>query len=109
MSAPDDLPFTQRHTIIGLAIVSIIFAQVLMGFATNILKQISWSSPLAIYSLNKAHKYTGYALVILAKIQVYLILNLDPDTNQLFWALLGTEIVLFVAFILRKITFSTLN
>ena len=81
-----------------------------MGFATSILKFLNLSSPFIIYSLNTAHKYIGYTLLLLAKIQVYLILSLDPDLSDLFWGLLGTEMILFTGFILRKLFFPiTLN
>ena len=67
--------FSQRHAIIGAIIITVILAQVLMGFASNIMKQIRWSSPMALLIMNTGHKYTGYGLLILAKIQVFLIMK----------------------------------
>ena len=98
----------QRHTLIGISLIFIILVQVSLGIATGIMKQLSWSIPVTIFSLNTAHKYTGYALVCLAKIQAYLIMNVEHNYGM-FWSLMIFDIGALVALVWRKKTFPTLS
>jgi len=47
--------------------------------------------------------------LILAKIQVFLILNLKDDQTKAFWGLLAAEIVFFILWLIRKLWFPTLQ
>lgn len=47
-----------------------------MGVLSTLMKLIAYSHPYLIYLSNVVHKYLGY-VIILCKIQVFLILNLD--------------------------------
>jgi hypothetical protein len=76
-----------------------------LGIVSKILQLIPWSHPYPIYFLNTAHKYLGYGLMVLAKIQVFLILNLEEDERGLFWGLLASEIVLFILWAISKLFF----
>ena len=99
----------RRHFIFGIVILAIIFLQVLMGLATNILKNFRKSPTLAIYILNKGHKYTGYVLTILAKVQSYLIIQTNGDDPDLFRALISIDAIWLAAFIFIKIWWPSLG
>ena len=64
--------YMQRHFIIGLICLIIILIQLLLGLLTKTLQLISRSHPYHIYFINTCHKYLGYSLLILCKIQVFL-------------------------------------
>lgn len=87
--AEEDESYEQRHFIIGLIVIIFLFLQMLLGLLTKTLQLISWSHPYLIYFINVAHKYIGYSLIILCKIQVFLILNLDDELTPTFWGLIG--------------------
>ena len=104
----EENPFKmQRHIIIGTCILSVILAQVLMGLATNIMKQIRSSPTIVIFSLNTAHKYLGYILAFLAKFQAYLIMDFNGDHPVLWKVLTATDCLFAAAFIIQKIWFPT--
>lgn len=73
----EDESYEQRHFIIGFVIIIFILIQVVIGLVSRILQFIPWSSSLLIYLLNMTHKYLGYGFLVIAKLQVFLILQLD--------------------------------
>jgi hypothetical protein len=95
--------------LIGITILSIIMAQILLGFTSNIMKQVRKSPPLAQFVINKCHKYLGYILLILAKIQVFLHIGRYDEDRSTFDALLAVEVILFVLFVARKLLYPTMT
>jgi hypothetical protein len=55
------------------------------------------------------HKYLGYALVLLAKIQNFIMLDAKHNQEPIFWGLLSAEIVLFLLWSYRIVFFPTLS
>jgi hypothetical protein len=51
----------------------------------------------------------GYSFMILAKIQVFLMLDLKDDETSVFWGLIAGEIAFFLLWIFRKLLFPTLQ
>jgi len=91
------------HVLIGIAIIAAIFLEVLIGCLSKLLNLCKAPS-LLIYRLCKFHMYLGYALTILCKFQNYYIMK---KTN-LYWILLGQDILFFVLLVTRKLFFPTL-
>ena len=63
--------------IIGIVVLAIILFETAIGLISRILQMIPFSSSYAIYGINLVHRYLGYALMILGKIQTYLFLRAD--------------------------------
>ena len=82
--AKENKYYTQRHYIIGVIILSLIIVEVVLGAISKIMQLIRYSHPYPIYCMNILHKYLGYGLTILCKIQIFLILSLkDIHMKQL--------------------------
>jgi hypothetical protein len=80
-----------------------------MGIITKTLQLIRWSHPYLIFLINTGHKYLGYGLLILCKVQVFLILNLDEEATSVFWGLIAAEAVMLLAWMLCKVLFYRLE
>jgi hypothetical protein len=80
-----------------------------MGITTKTLQLIRWSHPYLIFLINVGHKYLGYGLLILCKVQVFLILNLDEEEASVFWGLIVAEAVMLLAWTLCKVLFYRLE
>jgi hypothetical protein len=74
-----------------------------LGILTKGLQLISWSHPYLIYFLNSFHKYLGYSLIILCKIQVFLILKLDEELVGTLWGLASAEACMGLLWIICKV------
>lgn len=97
------------HIKIGLAIIIIIFAQVLSGMVTSLSKVFfKEANPYVIFFSKIFHVLVGYALTILSKIQTYMFLYQKED-YKLFWILLGFEIFFLIAWLLQKLFFPVLE
>ena len=57
--------------------------------------------------MNIFHKYLGYPIVIVAKVQTYL--KLYTNYRKLFWILMGIEILLVLLWLLHKLFFPTMS
>ena len=101
----ENIFYKQRHYIIGVVIIILIFIQLLLGIISKGLQLIKWSHPYLIYYMNTSHKYLGYVLMVLCKIQVFLKLDLREELESTFWGLLAAEIVMFIIWILCKVFF----
>jgi hypothetical protein len=101
----EDESYEQRHFIIGLVAIILILLQLLLGILSKVLQIISWSHPYLIYFSNIIHKYLGYGLIILCKVQVFLILNLDEELVSTFWGLIAAETVLGGLWLVCKVLF----
>jgi hypothetical protein len=107
--AEEDDSYDQRHYIIGLIVIIFLFLQMLLGILSKSLQIISWSHPYLIYFTNVFHKYLGYSLIVLCKIQVFLILNLDEELVQTFWGLAGAETAMILLWMVCKLMFFRLE
>lgn len=94
----------RRHIILGLVMMSIVLVQILFGIASTVLKALPKGSAYGIYISNRVHRYMGYFLVVLAKVQIYL--KMDQDGT--FWALLVVDLLLMVTFIIQKLVFPSM-
>jgi hypothetical protein len=84
----DDDNFDPLRLTIGFAVLIVVVLQVVFGIISKIMQLISWSNPVLIYMLNALHKYLGYGLTLLGKIQVFLVLDLNIQKVDLFWSLI---------------------
>ena len=102
----------RSHKIIGVAILAVVSIQILLGLTTNILKQFRRSPPFSIHVVKWCHRCLGYALLILGKVQIYLVLNyfkVKEDKNELFVGLLIADCVLLVVLFVRKVYFPNMG
>lgn len=60
------------HYIIGVVIYGIMGLQFLLGVVKFVLVFFNKGSPFLAYVLKQFHKYLGFCLLIIAKVQIYL-------------------------------------
>ena len=83
-----DKYYTNRHASIGFIILIISFIQVILGIVSIVCRLSKKAAhPYIIYFMNVFHKYLGYPLVILGKVETYL--KLYPKNQTIFWIVLG--------------------
>ena len=96
------------HGTIGFIIMLVILLQVISGTITQVNKLFRKNChPYVIYFVNIFHKYLGYPIVIVAKVQTYL--KLYTNYRKLFWILMGIEILLVLLWLLHKLFFPTMS
>ena len=98
----------RRHFIIGIVILTLIGILLLLGMFSSIMKLFKKSPSLGIFSINAAHKYLGYVLVIFAKFQAYWLIHIDGDHPVLLIIFYVVDAIFFVLFVIQKIKFPTL-
>lgn len=96
---------TRVHMIVGIAILSILFLEVLLGCLSKLLNIFKLPS-VALHYMNKAHAVLGYCLAILCKFQYYYITS---NKDYVYYTLLAQDILFAVLIIIRKLTFPTLS
>lgn len=94
------------HYVIGVMVYGIMGLQLLLGVAKFGLIYFNKGSSLSIYVIKIIHKYLGYGLVVLAKVQIFIFV--DPERIE-YSALLGWEIAVGVIFFYRMFTFPKLT
>lgn len=98
----------QRHTILGIIIISVIILQVLLGAVSRTLQFLTFRSSLVIFRINLLHRCLGYTLIIVGKIQAYLMIAKVYD-NDFFWGLMISDIILIILLLVRKITWPNIS
>jgi len=63
------------HYIIGVVIWGIMFFEVIIGIVSLILQFFNKTKSMPIYAIKKVHTYLGFALIVLAKVQVFLMID----------------------------------
>jgi hypothetical protein len=96
---------TRIHMIVGIAILSVICLEVLLGCLSKILNLCKIPSVLLHY-MNKVHAVLGYSLAILCKFQYYYI---TKHKDLVYWILLSQDILFALLVIARKLTFPSLS
>ena len=94
----------KTHIIIGIAILSLIVLEVILGCLCKILNLFKIPS-VALHYMNKGHAIIGYSIAILCKFQYYYV---EININYVYWTLLGQDILFAFMIIARKIWFPTL-
>lgn len=95
----------KAHMIVGIAILSLICLEVVLGCFCKALNLFKVPSVLLHY-INKAHAVIGYSLAILCKFQYYYIVK---KKNYVYWILLTQDILFAFLIVARKIYFPTLQ
>jgi hypothetical protein len=95
----------RTHMIIGVAILSLIFLEVVLGCLCKVVNIFRVPSVLLHY-MNKTHLVAGYSLALLCKFQYYYIAK---QKDYVYWLLLGQDILFAVLIAARKIWFATLQ
>lgn len=93
------------HYIIGVVIYGMMGFQLLLGFIKFIMVFFNKGNPFLLYVMKVAHKLLGYVLLILCKVQVFLILTKDRAEYSY---LLGWECGVALILIYRYFTFPKL-
>jgi hypothetical protein len=70
-------PKRYQHYLMGVIIYGVMGLQLVLGVIKFGLIYFNKGNPFAIYIMKAMHKYLGYALLIVGKVQVFLILNPD--------------------------------
>ena len=89
-------------------VLGIVTAQALLGIIAGIIKLFRNGSTFGIYFFAACHKYLGYILLLLTKIQTYLIVDVDGDHPVLWRIMLTVECILFGCYIAIKFCFPTM-
>jgi hypothetical protein len=63
------------HYVIGVVIWGVMFFQVIIGAISLILQRINKTRSMPIYAIKKVHTYLGFALIILAKVQIFIFIK----------------------------------
>lgn len=95
-----------QHYMMGVIIYGVMGLQLILGVIKFGLIYFNKGNSLAIYIIKAIHKYLGYALVIVCKVQVFLMLSSARNEYNI---LIGWEIVVGVIFFYRLITFPKLT
>lgn len=90
--------------------MAIILVQIILGSLSSILRYLSFPNSILIYWLNVCHKYLGYLLITLAKIQAYLMIGIEYKGEYGFiYGLVASDTFLFVLLLARKAAWPTLS
>ena len=93
------------HYIIGVVIYGMMGLQLLLGVLKFMMVFFNKGNPFALYVMKVVHKWLGYILLILCKVQVFIILAKDrPEYSYL----LGWECGVALILIYRHFTFPKL-
>ncbi len=94
------------HYIIGVVIYGMMGLQLLLGVFKFMMVFFHKGNPYLIYLMKKVHKWLGYILLILCKVQVFIILDKDrPEYSYL----LGWEAAVALILLYRYFNFPKLE
>jgi len=63
------------HYVIGVVIWGIMFFEVILGVISLTMQWLNKGKSFSIYLMKKIHSYLGFALIILSKVQIFLMLK----------------------------------
>jgi hypothetical protein len=95
-----------QHYLTGVIIFGVMGLQLILGVIKFALICFNKGSSFAIYIIKAIHKYLGYALVIVCKVQTFLILS---SARREYLILIGCEILVGIVFFYRVLTFPRLT
>lgn len=94
------------HYVIGVVVYGIMGLQFLLGVSKFGLIYFNKGNSFSIYVIKIIHKYLGYGLMIVTKVQIFI--YIDPERTD-YSVLLGWEIAIGVIFFYRMFTFPKLT
>lgn len=98
----------RKHVILGMILLVLLGLQMLIGIISQLIRLNKNSSSTLIFILKKYHKYQGYLLIFLCKIQVYAKLKINEE-NEWFVDLLIIDAALLMILFIRKVKWPNMS